>query len=385
MPIGTDRVLQLVGLLYEAATTDGGWQQPVDFLAEAYGGAATLLSQDTNTAKAGVFAQTGFNGGYAESYVNHFAPLNPWIKKLALLKAGEVATGSTLFPAAVFENTEFYNDWLRPQRLYHGISAIAANSGALITQASVVRPVDQPWKDGDIREWRQILPHIRRAIDVHRRLAAAEIQRDASMEGLDRAQIAAMITDAAGHIHIANKAATDLLRQRDGLVSVHDQLRAASPEATAALRRLLQNAADIGGGRALQGEARLCLARTTREPLILLASPIVPQKHRMILPDSLVLLLVCEPERRAVAVRPALLEQVFGLTAGEAAVAAAIAEGKTINEIAAERNTSLNTVRTQTKAIYEKTGTRGQVGLVARIVADPLLAERLPTGKLERN
>jgi DNA-binding CsgD family transcriptional regulator len=48
------------------------------------------------------------------------------------------------------------------------------------------------------------------------------------------------------------------------------------------------------------------------------------------------------------------LAPVFGLTAAEAEVAAGLAAGKTAEEIAADRSTSLNTARTQIRAVLGK-------------------------------
>ncbi|HRK17451.1 MAG TPA: LuxR C-terminal-related transcriptional regulator [Hyphomicrobiaceae bacterium] len=58
------------------------------------------------------------------------------------------------------------------------------------------------------------------------------------------------------------------------------------------------------------------------------------------------------------------LTEGFGLTVGEAAVVRDIADGLTPDEIARQRNRSVNTVRTQLKSVFAKTGTQGQPDLV---------------------
>ncbi len=49
----------------------------------------------------------------------------------------------------------------------------------------------------------------------------------------------------------------------------------------------------------------------------------------------------------------------------EAAIAAALASGRSIDEFAASQRISLNTARTHLKSIFAKTGTRRQAQLVA--------------------
>lgn len=58
---------------------------------------------------------------------------------------------------------------------------------------------------------------------------------------------------------------------------------------------------------------------------------------------------------------------LFGLTASEAAVAAAVGAGQSLEDIAAARGVSVQTVRTQLKQIFAKTGTNRQSALAALI------------------
>ena len=62
------------------------------------------------------------------------------------------------------------------------------------------------------------------------------------------------------------------------------------------------------------------------------------------------------------------LQADHGLTPSEAQVAAHLAQGRSIEEIAAAKGTSANTVRTQVKQALAKTGTRRQGELIALVV-----------------
>lgn len=61
----------------------------------------------------------------------------------------------------------------------------------------------------------------------------------------------------------------------------------------------------------------------------------------------------------------ALLGELYPLTAGEAAVAALLASGADLKTIATARGCSVETVRTQVKALFDKTGARRQGELIA--------------------
>ena len=68
------------------------------------------------------------------------------------------------------------------------------------------------------------------------------------------------------------------------------------------------------------------------------------------------------------------LRALFGLTRGEAQVALGIAAGKCADEIAQERAVKVGTVRTQLKALRQKTDTDRQAELVRLLLTIPAVA-----------
>jgi len=75
-------------------------------------------------------------------------------------------------------------------------------------------------------------------------------------------------------------------------------------------------------------------------------------------------LAVIHDPRRIVRLQPALLAKVHGLTKTEAALAAALAAGRTVASFAIGQGSSEHTARTHMKRILEKTGTKRQADLV---------------------
>jgi DNA-binding CsgD family transcriptional regulator len=75
-------------------------------------------------------------------------------------------------------------------------------------------------------------------------------------------------------------------------------------------------------------------------------------------------LLVVTPVEMSVKVDDELIQGLFDLTHAEAAVARAICEGLDRVQTAARHGVSVETVRTQLKAVFDKTGVRRQAELV---------------------
>jgi DNA-binding CsgD family transcriptional regulator len=74
------------------------------------------------------------------------------------------------------------------------------------------------------------------------------------------------------------------------------------------------------------------------------------------------LVFIRDPEAPLAATR---LRELFGLTRTEAAVAAGLGDGKSLENIAADLGTGIGTVRTHLKRVLAKTGTHRQAQLVA--------------------
>ena len=82
------------------------------------------------------------------------------------------------------------------------------------------------------------------------------------------------------------------------------------------------------------------------------------------------LILITDLDRRPEVLGRRLVE-LFGLTAAEACLAVALVAGKRLEDIAEERGVRMPTLRTQMRAVLDKTGTDRQADLMRLIVGLP--------------
>jgi DNA-binding CsgD family transcriptional regulator len=66
-----------------------------------------------------------------------------------------------------------------------------------------------------------------------------------------------------------------------------------------------------------------------------------------------------------------LIRRLFALSEAEAELSAALCCGKTLDDVASQRGTSINTIKSQLKSIFLKTGTKRQSELVSLLLASP--------------
>jgi DNA-binding CsgD family transcriptional regulator len=101
-------------------------------------------------------------------------------------------------------------------------------------------------------------------------------------------------------------------------------------------------------------------------PLTLLVAPFRPARNGFGAPLPATIVFVRDPETPTA--MSLALQGLFGLTPAEAAVAGALSEGKSVEEIAALQHIALNTARVHIRNTLAKTGTTRQAQLVALIL-----------------
>ncbi len=94
-----------------------------------------------------------------------------------------------------------------------------------------------------------------------------------------------------------------------------------------------------------------------------LSDPVCPQRE-----EARVVIYLSDPDA-SLPISPDTLEQVYGLTDAEAKVAICLANGLEMDAIAEVNGISVNTVRTQVKRVYAKTGVKRQAELVRLLLS----------------
>ncbi|ACB23418.1 helix-turn-helix transcriptional regulator [Methylobacterium radiotolerans] len=165
------------------------------------------------------------------------------------------------------------------------------------------------------------------------------------------------VTDRYGRAHFLNRAAQAFVAR--GLLCLEQGgLRGAAPEDSAALRRVIARCAagHRGGSVRLEGAGGTLLVAASALPgtvaegavLLRLTDPGTPR-----LPD------------------PGVLQDQFGFTPAEAALAVDILAGNDLAASATRRRITRNTARVHLRHLFEKTGTRRQAELVRLLLLCP--------------
>ena len=208
-------------------------------------------------------------------------------------------------------------------------------------------------------------PLPQQAIDVHRSVSQSEIERLALQAAFEHSRMAILVISYEGRILFASRGAHAILREADAISAVNGCLRPVSRSTAERLTALVCEVTGRGSASGFPVGGALTIERASRRPLTLLVAPLLPVRGKIGASIPAAILLIKDPELSTLAV--GTLQEMFGLTGAEAALAKELADGKSIEDIATARRISLSTARTQLKAIFAKTATNRQAQLVAML------------------
>ena len=180
----TPDFLSLIADIYDAALDSAHWPEVARKLGDLFQCGIAVFTQHKTSPAPIILATFGFAEKYLHSFREYYAGVSPWMPHLVAQPAGSVVRGEDIVAADDFEQSEFYNDWLKPQGFYHGIGGILSNNDNEISKVAMLRPPQIGILSAmETAQFRSLTVHLQRAASVHRQLAIAHLQRDFGLRG----------------------------------------------------------------------------------------------------------------------------------------------------------------------------------------------------------
>jgi DNA-binding CsgD family transcriptional regulator len=225
----------------------------------------------------------------------------------------------------------------------------------------------QPFAQTDQLAAEHFRSHLQRALRLQRHTQNLQTKAELGSLAIDALAMPMLIVDQKGAIRHLNKDAERFLADsQTGLDCKMGLLTAMEPTNKNTLLALIASASSypaMGVGMLLQGSDGNCQVFVTPLPA---SSAFVHDWQ-----SPLVLVLVLESGKNLSTLQ--LLGALYDLSPAELRVASALLNGKSPAYHANEAKVSLNTVRTQLKSLFRKTGTSRQSELVALLSQLPQL------------
>ena len=370
-----DALVRVVASLNDAALDDSRWPATSALIDDACGvkGNHFMCAQGHDHDDIQImFSRLYYRGQRREElereYFDVYYPLDERPPRIRRLPDSKVVHVRDLYMGQELKASPAYNEAL-PRGGFQNSLNVRLN-GPIGTRISfvVADPVKgSDWSSAQVELITRILPHLRQYVDFRQTLVDAEALGTSLTGLLDNRKSGVIQLDWRGQIVAANDAAHDLLRRGDGLFDHGGTLRAWSPSDDADLQKLLGRALPRFGSQGAGGS--MTVRRASLLPrLVLRISPVGNSQQDFPSLRVAAIVLVVDPARRA-RIDPELISDVFGLTPAEGQVAALLAEGKTVREIAAATGRKESTIRWHLHHICSKHGISRQAELVQLVLS----------------
>jgi DNA-binding CsgD family transcriptional regulator len=379
--VGSGRLLELIGLAYDAAADPTRWSACLAALGEALRCPAVgIFPLETGQASSYATLCVGHDPALLARYDTYYGrpDVNPYAQRVepSMLVPGTVLRAEAVCPDRELRRTEYFEDWLRPQGLGAGGFAIVGSVRQPVVLSFARAPARGHLDAQEIALVRALVPHLGRALTLGEHLERLDAEHEARSAALDIVGVGIILVDACARPLLVNRRAQALLDACDGIGVDRDGLVAARRETTDALHRLVAETTGTTNGRGTSAGGALTLPRPSgRRALMALVTPLARGRWP-VRGVAAAGVLVNDPEEVVMPAAEAL-RRLWGLTPAEAGLACHLASGRSLEQAAQALGVRVPTVRTQLARIFAKTGTRRQAELIRLLVGGvgpPLVA-----------
>lgn len=381
----------LLETLYQAPFETPRWRDFLAQLVDATGSrSARMLIMDRVAQSVHSSLKHNIDDSAHRDYVEHFVNACPWRPELRFKAPGRLYSTYHDFSCRqpAFYRTEFFNDWARQQDIHHGVCGTVWQDQDSTVQLLIQRTGGQgPYTAEDSRRINQLVPHIRQSMRLARQVEALRAQQSLVALSQQRYGVPFAITDQRGNIHYLCDNARQLIDRTAGLEVRAGRLVSNCSRSSGRLRQLLQACGQRPGQAGFGPGGLVPIDRPAAPPLYCLVCP-VPEHPvaDMLWPATgrpTALIYFQDPCGKRL-VDETLLIDLFDFSPAESAIAAGIASGAGLEDIAEARGCSIHTVRSQLKQVLRKTGCHRQSEL-AHVITSSLacLSSQAPLISLE--
>lgn len=361
------QVAALVEGIYDAALDASRWPSVLqDLVRLTRSNTGNIAEIDLLTGATTPLGAVDLPGKGFADYEAYYWQHDIWTPKPGTFEIGRAYSSQHTIDDQVLLRSGFYHDWMKPLRLFYGMGGIPLVDGTKMLLIGVHRPWSRqrPYGTEELRVFQRLFPHFKRSLQIRNRLERATVERRALADTADHITRALFTLAADGRVLWANRMAQELCRQADGLAVCAGRLTVALPAEHRRLQQLIHQTVQTGNGAGLSSGGGLLASRPSgKRPYVMLIGALRagPRLHDDREPAAVAF--VSDPERHPEIPLDRLMT-LYGLTRAEAQLARELTAGHDLQHIAAATHRTMNTVRTQLKQVFQKTGTNRQAQLV---------------------
>jgi DNA-binding CsgD family transcriptional regulator/PAS domain-containing protein len=368
-PSSSGLFLRAVEAIYDAAPDPSRWPQALGAIAEYFDDVGAILIWHRTDGSFGTIVSERLAEAQRDYEQNGWATRD--IKAIRAQQYGYFFNGEPFADRHIGFDEEMANHPCSVQFFdKHGLGFIGGVAVSPDPHVGVALSVQRnsrakpQFSDAELEDLRRISRHIEKSLRLSVRLLNAEVANLGLGEALSRIGIGVFVLDSLGCVIFSNPAAQRLLG--DTLYLSQGRLRISSTGKSAGLDDAIAHAIRAAP-LDLSADAKPILIQSGDRRLAIYLLPVFqPAIAEQFLTHTSAFVLVIEQKLDEPA-DPAIVRDLFGLTLGEARIAALIGAGLPPRDAAARLGIAEDTARTVLKRVFAKVGVSRQSELTAML------------------
>ena len=348
-------LLDLVGLLYDAAAVHERWRYFLEAGARYFGAfGANFVRYDPIHPEYALGFLTGYGNETIEQQsgaVQLFVNLRHCDPRLSygFDHPNKPFHCRQVVSSDILHTSRSYLEVLRPFGVEYSLLVMFRERPDGFTGLAFMRgPQDEVFGQSEVDEMGELVPHLQRALSIQDRLATMDQRTEASYRVLDGLPTGIVILRSGGKVEYVNKVAMGIVSAKDGIDMAGGLLHLFRNNDEQAFLEALRRVVITGEHQAL------CIDRPSGQSpfrgLLSQLSPSVDVRLPNLLAEQRVVLYLSDPDK-ALETSVDLLQRMFGLTAAEARLTERLVAGCSLSRASAEIGIQLSTARGYLKAM----------------------------------
>lgn len=365
---------ELIGDIYEASYQPGYWPVVIEKicrLTQARSGA--IFIRDLSTQEGDGF----YPYGISDQLLNEYAKYNHQDPGFAIMQSIPVGIAVNMLTPErhELESPQYHADI----RTKYDIGFTAGSNVVADEYQVVGLGLHRGIREGSFGEVSlcligELIPHLQRALRIHREFIRLRVEKQALTAGFANLIMGLVLLDHLGTPVYINPVARDILETHPAITLSNDIITPTSSQQAAQLRRLIIDCLQASQVGAEQAGGVIGLSHpATRHPLAVMVKPVATSElANMVDGIPVYVAIYLNDPARPLAISPESIGQLYGLTRTESQIAIAMVNGMSVEEIAQAHARSINTVRTQVRALFHKTNTNSQTDLIRLLLTSAM-------------
>ena len=369
--ISYDQIQQLISQIYDAALDPEKWESALEKIAislkaeQAY---MRIIDTRTNDIQRAYCHNK--DSDWVNSYKDHYVHLDPWLNTILKTKNTFIACTHHHLANREYEKMEFYRDFVEPQGTHYGLGGKIHIGKNITNYLSLNRQKKrQGFEDKYLKILQSLAPHLQKAILLNNKTRHIELKQNLLSDALNQINSPLLLVNKNGRILFINSLAEQMIEQQVGINIKNNHITFLSQAINTRLKKLIYQATDKNG-LTQQGGIMNYTHPDSQSCLSIQVNPINPEITNIDTQSNDNALLVLSNHNQQ-PFSAGLLSSLYNFTPAEARLTIELCQGLTLNEIAKKFSLSKNTLRTQLRSCFNKTGVTRQADLILLINSVP--------------